>query len=100
MSTRAPPTHKKQWGCPAGGKNQQIRLTDLRMAKHSPLTKPWSTKTSGRICDMMHLRKRTKVSKITTSSPPHYDLVLEDIEQFLQTANAHASELRDFLGCH
>lgn len=34
----------------------------------------------------------------STLTASYYDVVMEDIEDFLYIANAHASELRDFLG--
>ncbi|KAJ6595285.1 hypothetical protein B0H10DRAFT_2232990 [Mycena sp. CBHHK59/15] len=35
---------------------------------------------------------------LSMSTPSYYDLVMEDIEGFLQIMNAHASGLEGFLG--
>ncbi|KAJ7911414.1 hypothetical protein B0H13DRAFT_1875826 [Mycena leptocephala] len=62
-------------------------------------------KLSGRICRIMRPNMRRKqapnsVCEVIPSTPipSYYDLVTEDIEGFLQIANAHTSELREFLG--
>ncbi|KAJ7933709.1 hypothetical protein B0H13DRAFT_1855954 [Mycena leptocephala] len=62
-------------------------------------------KGSGRICHMMrpNMRRKPQLSSaaskgIPSTLPSYYDLVMEDIERFLQKANAHISGLRDFLG--
>ncbi|KAJ7936375.1 hypothetical protein B0H13DRAFT_1853437 [Mycena leptocephala] len=68
-------------------------------------------KRSGRICRTMRPNKRQKrvsnkatdqkpqasIGVIPSTLPSYYDLVMEDIEGFLQEANAHVSGLRDFL---
>ncbi|KAJ7847353.1 hypothetical protein B0H14DRAFT_3138544 [Mycena olivaceomarginata] len=62
-------------------------------------------KLSGRICRIMRPNMRRKqapnsVCEVIPSTPipSYYDLVTEDIDGFLQIANAHTSELREFLG--
>ncbi|KAJ6620848.1 hypothetical protein B0H10DRAFT_1945685 [Mycena sp. CBHHK59/15] len=59
----------------------------------------------GRIRDTMRPKMRRKntannVSNVSLSmsTPSYYDLVMEDIEGFLQIVNAHASGLKGFLG--
>ncbi|KAJ6557428.1 hypothetical protein B0H10DRAFT_1967330 [Mycena sp. CBHHK59/15] len=39
----------------------------------------------------------TTINEVIPSHPSHYDLVMEDIESFLEIANAHTSDLREFL---
>lgn len=66
------------------------------------INKRGNPKVSGRICRMMRPKMRrkhvsSKVSELIGTSSD-YDLVMEDIEGFLQIVNAHTSGLREFLG--
>lgn len=61
-------------------------------------------KVSGRIYRMMRPNMRQKrssnVSEVfpLTLHPSYFELVMEDIDGFLEISEAHAAGLRDFLG--